>query len=350
MPTEQQWGAARARLAMYGALREFFRERGYLEVETPCLVPAPGMEPHIDPFEVTYAAQMEGRTRRSLFLHTSPEYAMKRLLAEKSLPLFQICKTFRNGEISRTHNPEFTLLEFYRPHADYHVIMDELEGALAAVERAVATCGDSTSRSPSASTVPGAPVFDTHPWERLTVQEAVLRHTGIDIFAQPDAASFRRVVMEAGVHVGESTTFDDVFFHLFLERVEPNLGMGRPTLLLEYPASMASLARVKPSDSRVAERVELYARGLELANGYSELTDAVEQRVRLVEEQEFRRERGKTVLPIDETFLEAVAKMPPAGGIAVGLDRVLMLLLGCREIRDVLLFPAHEFGGLTTLS
>lgn len=328
MPSELQWRAGRARMQLYAALRAHFGASGYLEVETPTLVPTPGLEPHIDPFEARFIPQTGVGAKRSLWLHTSPEYAMKRLLADGSPPIFQICKTYRNGEVSGTHNPEFTMLEFYRPHADYHAIMADLEGALAAVERAVA---------------PERKLFSSVPYERLTVRDAVLRHAGIDLFAYPDGASLKRAAKEIGVHVGESTDFDDVFFHVFLERVEPKLGYGRPTFLIEYPASMASLSRLKPGEPRVAERVELYADGVELANGFSELIDVVEQRKRLMEEQALRRSLGRPVFDLDERFLEALPKMPPSGGIAVGLDRVLMLLLGAQEIAEVLLFPARDF-------
>ena len=325
MPSEGQWRAARARQAMYAALRTFFSARGYLEVETPTLVPTPGQEPHLEPFEAPFVPQTDVGARRSLWLHTSPEYAMKRLLADPGCPpLFQICKTYRNGEISGTHNPEFTMLEFYRPNADYRAIMDDLEGALAAVEQAVA---------------PTRGLFTKTPFERLTVADAVKRHTGVDLFG----GDLRGAAKGIGVHVGDSTSFDDVFFHLFLERVERKLGHGTPTFLIEYPASMAALSKVKQSDPRVAERVELYAEGVELANGFTELTDAVEQRRRLEEEQELRRSLGRPVYALDEKFLSALPKVPPSGGIAVGLDRVLMLLTGARAIEEVLLFPARDF-------
>ncbi len=328
MPSRAQWAAARARQAMYTALRAFFGAQGYLEVETPCLVPAPGLEPHIDPFEVPFVPQTDVGTLKRLYLHTSPEYAMKRLLADGGPPLFQLCKTFRNGEVSGTHNPEFTLLEFYRPHADYHAVMADLEDALSSAERAVAGA---------------VGFFGRTPWERLTVREAVGRHAGIDLAACPDGPSLKRAAEAQGIHTGASTAFDDVFFHVFLEKVERRLGEERPCFLTEYPASMASLARLKPGDPSVAERVELYARGVELANGFSELTDAVEQRRRLVEEQALRRAQGRAALPLDERFLEAVGRMPASAGIAVGLDRVLMLLVGAAEIQDVLLFPARDF-------
>ena len=329
MPTEKQWAAAHAREKMNAGLREFFTSHGYLEVETPSLVATPGLEPHIDPFELQFIPQTDVGTRRPLYLHTSPEYAMKRMLADPGCPpLFQLCKVFRNGEVSGHHNPEFTLLEFYRPNADYHAIMDDLEAALAHTERAVTGA---------------AALFGQLPWERLSVREALLRETGVDWRAHLETESLRQAAQRAGVRVGGADSWEDVFFHLFLQKVEPNLGTRRPTFLLEYPAAMASLARLKPSDRGVAERVELYARGVELGNGFSELTDAVEQRRRLVEEQQLRRRQGRPVFALDERFLEGVGRMPPSAGIAVGLDRVLMLLLEAKQLADVLLFPAAEF-------
>ena len=329
MPTPTQWAAARARQTLFTTLRRAFVAMGYLEVETPCLIPTPGLEPHIDPFEVPFVPQTDVGTRRTLALQTSPEYAMKRLLADPGCPpLFQLCKTFRNGEVSGHHNPEFTMLEFYRPHADYTAIMADLERVLSAGEQAVA---------------PHRALFSKTPWERLTVRDAVLRHAELDLQVLTDGPSLKRAADARGIYTGTSTGFDDVFFHVFLERVERRLGQERPTFLIEYPASMASLSRLKPLDPSVAERVELYVQGVELANGFSELTDAVEQRRRLVEEQALRRSLGRPVYPLDERFLEAVGRMPPSGGIAVGLDRVLMLMLEHTQIADVLLFPAKDF-------
>jgi lysyl-tRNA synthetase class 2 len=289
------------------------------------------MEPHIEPFEVPYVPETDIGKPRSFFLHTSPEYAMKRLLADGSGPLFQLCKVFRNGEISASHNPEFTLLEFYRPHADYRAIMDDLERCLAAVEAAVLGAG-----SPRA-------FFSKTPYERLTVREAMLRHAGVDIETCADVDSLRAAAEMVGVRVQGEKSWDDVFFHLFLEKVESKLGAERPTFLIEYPARMASLARLKPSDPKVAERVELYARGVELANGFSELTDPAEQRRRFEQEQEERRAAGRKAYPMDEKFLAALGKMPASSGIAVGMDRILMSMLEASSIEEVLLFPANEY-------
>jgi lysyl-tRNA synthetase class 2 len=298
MPTEQQWTSAKARARLYASLREYFARAGFLEVETPILVRLAGMEPHIDPFAV------KGR-----FLHTSPEYAMKRLLADEDAPpLFQICKVFRDEPASVTHNPEFTMLEFYRPHADYRAIMEDVEGAL----------------SHCAS---GQGLFGKAPYERLTVHEAMLRYANVD---------WRTLKARPG------DAWDDTFFRIFLDKVEPQLGLERPVFLCEYPASMASLARLKPGEPTVAERVELYAGGVELGNGFSELTDAAEQRKRLVDEQAQRKAAGQRVLALDEKFLEALTRMPPSAGIAIGLDRVLMVMTGVARVEDVLLFPDSD--------
>jgi elongation factor P--(R)-beta-lysine ligase len=327
MPNPSQWGAARARQLLHRAIRARLESLGYQEVETPLLVPVPGMEPHIRAFEVPFVPETDVGRARTLYLHTSPEYAMKRLLADGSGPIFQICKVFRNGEVSPTHNPEFTMLEMYRPRADYRAIMDDLESTLAA---AAAVLGNSGP-------------FALRPYERVTVHEALRRETGIDLHDAPDAASLGEAARRVGVRTEPGDGFDDVFFRLFLEKVEPRLGRHRPAFLIDYPASMAALARLSPQDPSVAERFELYARGLELANGFSELTDPEEQRRRLEEERAFRIAHGRPAYPLDEAFLEAVGRMPPSGGVALGLDRVLMLLLGAERIEDVLLFPAHRF-------
>ncbi len=327
MPNSRQRAASKARQAMYEALRAFLTSEGYQEVETPSLVAAPGMEPHIDAFAVPFTPQMAVGKSRSLYLITSPEYAMKRLLADGSGPIFQICKAFRNGEVSATHNPEFTLLELYRPQADYLRIMADLERALAAME----------------ARFPGGDFFRRLPYERVTVRDALLRETGIDLLACPDARSLRAAAKRAGFRTEEADAFDDLFFRLFVEAVEPGLGRERPVFIFDYPASMAALARLKPGDESIAERFELYARGQELANGFSELCDPAEQRRRLLQERQARIAAGNPAYPLDEDFLSSLAKMPDAGGVALGLDRVLMLLVGAATIDEVLLFPARDF-------
>jgi len=299
------------------------------------MVAFPNMELHVEAFEV-FLCKGERRPRQKLYLHASPEYAMKRLLADGTPPLFQISKVFRNEVPSALHNPEFSMLEFYRPHTTYEAIMEDTEEALAAAEKAV---------------LRGSGFFSQLPFERITVREAFWRETGINLYEHVDAQgqyegkSLKAAALKKGIFVGHSESFEDVFFHIFLERVESRLGRERPVFLMEYPACMASLARLKPGELRVAERVELYAHGIELANGFSELNNAVEQRRRLEAERQARQKLGRAAHCVDEGFLNALPRMPASSGIAVGLDRVLMLLLGANAIGDVLLFPVEEFLG-----
>jgi len=338
--TEVQKRNARARARLAAAVRETLGALGYEEVETPCLVPAPGMEPHIQAFEAPFVPEAGGAPS-PLYLHTSPEYAMKRLLAAGLSRVFQLARVFRNGEVSRTHNPEFTMLELYRAGTDYRGAMEDLE-------RLVEACARALSPDRSARAVRGGAALDlSAPFERLTVAEAFRRHAGVDLPAcRGDAASLAGAARRAGHDPGPpGEPFDDVFFRVMLDAVEPRIGLGRPTYLVDWPASMAALSRVRRDDPPVAERFELYAGGLELANGFSELTDPAEQRRRLVEEQAQRRRLGRRAYPLDEPFLDALGRMPDAGGVAVGLDRLLMLLAGAESIEDVLLFPAREFLG-----
>jgi lysyl-tRNA synthetase class 2 len=335
MDFEGRRRAVRARARLAAEVRRQLVARGYEEVETPCLVPAPGMEPHIQAFEAAFVPEGGGR-ETPLFLHTSPEYAMKRLLAEGFPRIFQLARVFRNGEVSATHNPEFTMLELYRAGADYRGVMADVEALVEACAREVAG-GTQVSRH-------GRPLELAAPFEVLTVADAFRRHARVDLAAcRGDAGRLAAAARAAGHDPGPpGEPFDDVFFRVMLDAVEPKLGLVRPTWLVDWPASMAALSRVKQDDPRWAERFELYAGGLELANGFTELTDAAEQRARLVEEQALRGRLGRRVYPLDEPFLEAVGRMPEAGGVAIGLDRLLMLLIGARSIEDVLLFPAHR--------
>ncbi len=330
---------ARARARLAAEVRRALAAEGYEEVETPCLVPAPGMEPHIDHFLAPYRPE-EGPPR-PLWLHSSPEYAMKRLLADGWERIFQLARVFRNGEISATHNPEFTMLELYRTGTGYAGIMADLEALVERCARALLPGGGSRVERD------GRFVELAAPFERLSVAEAFRIHAGIDLAScSGDAARLASAARAAGHHPGPGgERFDDVFFRVFLDAVEPKLGRSRPVFLLDWPASMAALSKVKRDDPRWAERFELYAGGMELANGFTELNDAAEQRRRLVEEQALRARLGRPVYPLDEPFLDAVGRMPDAGGVAVGIDRLLMLLVGARSIDEVLLFPASEFDG-----
>jgi lysyl-tRNA synthetase class 2 len=331
---------ARARARLSAEVRRALGAMGYEEVETPCLVPAAGMEPHIHAFAAEFVPEARA-ARTPLYLHTSPEYAMKRLLAAGLPRIYQLARVFRNGEVSPAHNPEFTMLELYRAGTDYAGIMEDLERLVEACARALSPGG-----APRAVRG-GAPLDLAAPFERLTVAEAFRRHAGVDLLAcGNDAARLAEAARRAGLDPGPpGEPFDDVFFRVMLAAVEPRIGGARPVYLVDWPAPMAALSRTRSDDPRLAERFELYAGGLELANGFSELTDAAEQRRRLLAEQEQRRRLGRPVHPLDERFLAALPRMPAAGGVAVGLDRLLMLLVGAERIEDVLLFPASEFLG-----
>ncbi|MGB8932571.1 MAG: EF-P lysine aminoacylase EpmA [Anaeromyxobacteraceae bacterium] len=330
---------ARARARLAAEVRRTFADLAYEEVETPCLVPAAAMEPHIDPFLAPFRP-LEG-TPRPLWLHSSPEYAMKRLLADGWERIYQLARVFRNGEVSSTHNPEFTLLEFYRAGTDYRGIMEDLERLVDRCARALLPGGLTRVAQDGRTLALNAP------FDRITVAEAFSRHAGVDLAAcGGDPSRLAAAARAAGHDPGPGgEPFDDVFFRVFLHAVEPRLGIERPVYVVDWPASMAALSKVKREDPRWAERFELYAGGLELANGYSELNDAVEQRRRLVEEQSLRARLGRPAYALDERFIEAVGRMPDAGGVAVGFDRLLMLFTGARSIEEVLLFPAQEFPG-----
>lgn len=315
------------------AVRAFFDERGYVEMETPLVVAKPGMEPHLDPFETSVADPFGNRW--PAFLITSPEYAMKKLLVAGFPKIYQLARCFRNGEAFQgRHNPEFTMLEWYRTGVDYAAIMDETEALVKDVARKT-VWKTTVERN-------GRLIDLEQPWERLTVKEAMRRHAALDLDAAlEDKGILLAKAAELGHELPEDSSWDDAFFSVFLNAVEPHLGMERPTFLCEYPVSMAALSKASARDPRYAERFELYIGGLELANAFTELTDAKEQRKRLEEERTLRKSLGRTDYAVDESFLAALEEgMLEAGGIALGFDRLLMVLLGEEDIRHVTAFPA----------
>ncbi len=306
------------------SVREFFKAEGLTEVETPLLVESPGLEPHLDPFPV--------RAARPLFLITSPEYAMKKLLAAGSGDIFQLAKSFRDEPTGPTHLPEFTMLEWYRTGADYRTVMNDCERLAAYVANAV--CGDSAVRWQ------GEQLDLEPPVERMTVRQAFQRYAGLSLRFDEPLARLRELAEAAGAtDLADDDTWDDVFFKVFLRFIEPRIGRGRPTILYDYPARMAALSRIRTDDPLVCERFELYAGGLELANAFSELTDPAEQRRRFEADNAERERLGKTPLPVDEDLLDALGRMPPSAGVALGLDRLMMLLTDTPDIRDVVPLP-----------
>ncbi len=316
------------------AIRTFFAGRGFAEVETPALQISPGMEPHLQAF-VTELRQ-PGDPPRSIYLHTSPEFAMKKLLAAGMPKIFQLARVFRNAERSRTHHPEFTMLEWYRADSGYRDLMYDCEALLRAC---LVAAGGKLFRWQDKSCDP------SRPFDRLSVAEAFRRYCDLDLLATapdpmaPDVTLLAEAARPLGVAPHDGDDWEDLFFRLFLARVEPHLGVGVPTFLYDYPISLAALARGKPDDPRLAERFELYVAGLELANGFSELTDPVLQRARLMVDQEKKLRRYGVTYPIDEDFIAALAEMPDSAGIALGLDRLVMLATGASQIDDVLWAP-----------
>lgn len=332
--------ARRDKLAKRGEIlagvREFFAAAGYVEVDTPALQISPGLEPHLKAFATTLHDPRDGSVR-PLYLHTSPEYAMKKLLAGGVPRIWQLAHVFRDGERSATHHPEFAMLEWYRAGAGYRDLMQECESLLRRVQ---AAAGGSALRWR------GRVADANGRWMRLTVAEAFARYARIDLLAtipdpaQSDAALLGAAASGIGIepHLGDD--WETLFFRIFLERIEPHLGIGAPTILYDYPLGMAALSRRKPEDPRLAERFELYVCGLELANAFGELTDAAEQRARFAADQQRKQALYGEVYPIDEDFLAALEHgLPPCAGVALGFDRLVMLATGAERIEEILWAP-----------
>jgi lysyl-tRNA synthetase class 2 len=327
-----------ARERAVDAIRAFFKRRGFNEVDTPVLAQNPGMEPHLEVFEsrLHTAAGVESRA----FLVTSPEYAMKKLLAAGLPRIFQVGHAFRNREeVTARHNPEFTILEWYRAGEDYRALMPDCEEMFGEVVRAVRGPATDLARFD----YQGQPLDLRAPWERLSVRDAFARYAVLDLDAALDRASMAAIATKRGYLVESETTWEQIYHQIFLNEVEPELGRSRPTFLYDYPLALAALARANPRAPGYAERFEWYAGGLEIGNAFSELVDPDEQTRRLASERLERRVAGRTDYDPDADFLHALrVGMPPAAGIAVGVDRLVMLAANARSIRDVTWFPADD--------
>ena len=305
--------ALERRAALLARAREFFAARGVLEVDTPLLVNSPVSDVHI----ASATVELGGAAAPPLYLHTSPEYAMKRLLACGCGDIYQICHVVRGNERGRLHNPEFTLIEWYRIGFSLAALMDEVE----ALVRSLLAAAAAGRRG-----------------ERLSYREAFARELELDPFLAPDAT-----LLEAAGRLGfapQAAARDELLEFLMGVGVGPRLGRGALTFIHGYPASQAALARLDPEDARTALRFELYCEGIELANGFHELQSAPEQRARFERDNAQRRRAGQPVRPPDERLLAALAAgLPDCAGVALGFDRTLMLALGARHIDEVLSFP-----------
>ena len=323
---------------LLAAARAFFAERGFVEVDTPALQASPGLEPHLRAFATTLHDPRHG-TAAPRYLHTSPEFAMKKLLAGGLPRIWQLAHVFRDGERSATHHPEFSMLEWYRAGASYRELMED---CVALLRRAQEASGrDALSWNGRTADARAA-------WERLSVAEAFRRHCGFDLLAtapdpaapQPELLAAEAAALGIGPHPGDD--WETLFFRLFLERIEPHLGLGSPTILYDYPLSMAALSRRKREDPRLAERFELYACGLELANAFGELTDPAIQRARLEADMDAKERLYGVRWPVDEEFLAALEHgLPDCAGIALGFDRLVMLASSAQHIEDVLWLPVR---------
>jgi lysyl-tRNA synthetase class 2 len=313
------------------ALRQWFAARDFVEVETAALQVSPGNETHLHGFASEQVTPGGERMRR--YLRTSPEFACKKLLAAGERRIVEFARSFRNRERGSLHAPEFTMLEWYRTGEPYDVLMDDCAALVAVAAETVNTKAFSwrgVSADPFARP------------ERVPVAEAFSRYAGIDRLQLMERDRLALAARGAGVEIAANDTWGDIFSRVLVERVEPHLGAGRATVLYEYPAVMSALARPKASDPRVAERFELYVCGIELANGCAELGDPAAQRrnleAQMAEKQRIYGER----YPIEEDFLAALAQMPPACGVALGLDRLVMLATGATHIDQVQWTPAVD--------
>jgi lysyl-tRNA synthetase class 2 len=319
------------RAAVMSAVRGHFAAQGFLEVETPARVRSPGQEVHLDAFPAG----------RGHYLITSPEYHMKRLAAAGLPRIVQFCRCFRAEEAGPFHQPEFTMIEWYRAGGTMDDLVRDCEAIVEAAARAAGAwpCAKVPPNRQGAAGL--ASIRLDGGFQRTTVRELLREHAGVTLRGDESQAEMRQLAARTGCRVAPDAAWDDCFYQVFLDRVEPHLGAARPVFVQDWPLPLAALARRKPDDPLSVERFELYAAGLELANAFGELTDAVEQRERFREESAIRGARGKAVYPIDEALLAALEHLPSICGIALGFDRLLMLVTGAPAIRDVIAF-AHD--------
>ena len=301
-PLVKRKKALQQRACILQGIRQFFIEKSYLEVETPHRIPTPAPESHID-----------ATPSDTWFLHTSPELCMKRMMAAGYEKIFQICRCWRERERGSLHLPEFTLLEWYRANGDYHSLMEECEGLIRFVARTIGLEQKLIFRSHE--------IDLSEPWERISVKEAFGRYSQTSV-----------------TEALEQNLFDEIM----VQGIEPRLGVEKPTFIYDYPAERGALARLKQDDPSVAERFELYIGGLELANGFSELVDSEEQRRRFQLENRNRQFIGKRIYSMPDKFLDELDSMPPSAGIALGVDRLVMVFLNAETIDEVVAFTPED--------
>jgi len=353
---------------IYQKTRDFFNQDNFLEIRTPIMTKTPGMEPHLSPFETIL--KTPSQKKHKVYLNHSPELQMKKVLGMGFEKIYNITKVFRNGEIGGgRHNTEFTMLEWYRQNANYKDLMNDCEQLILVCHATttkhnpphtpppVATQHSSTTPnivSPLPVVIPAKAgislTYQSHkidlspPWPRISIHKLFLKYTNIDLLKNKDFKTFKKTAKNKGISTSACQDWDDIFFKIFLNKIERKLGFDKPIFIYDYPSSQAALAKKKKSNPFWAERFELYIAGIELTNGFSELIDSKEQKERLKKEQKLRKKLKKTVFEIDNEFLELLDQIKsPSAGIALGLDRLIMLLLNKKTIEEVLLFPMSKY-------
>lgn len=316
------------------AVRSFFDSEQFHEVETPLLLRSPAAESYLEVFETTLLDRKRDKT--PAYLSTSPELALKKLIVAGIGNCYSITKSFRNMETdSHTHNPEFTILEWYRVGATYLSLMDDCKQLLLSINHTLGR-GDTL-------TYQGVTFDIAGPWEKITIKEAFRTWAGIDFDEFLDDTKARQIAKEKGYTVEDNNTWEELYDQIFLNEVEPHLGKSKPTIIYEFPGSLAALSKKKEDDTRYAERFEWYIGGLELGDCYTELTNWKEQQDRFDFERTEIKRLGKTTYDYDHDFIDALkVGMPDTSGIAVGLDRLIMVFADTTHIADTLFFPSIE--------
>ena len=335
---QEHFSERRIRGQVIRTIRDYFDKQDFCEVDTPALQVCPGMEVHLRAFSTEMVSPL-GDVPQTRHLHTSPELSMKKLLVAGMPKIYQICHCFRNEERGQTHLPEFTMLEWYRTGTDYTEMMTDTENIVKACAK---QCNIKSLRYGMSECDP------FQKWERLTVAEAFEKYAGVDILSTldkdpavlPRPDLLKKQAQQKGIWCSPKDTWEDIFFRMMMEKIEPFLGHKVPTILYDYPTCLGALARRKPTDEKVCERFEAYVCGVELCNAFSELTDVAEQRRRFETDQKTKQRLYGYTYPIDEDFLDALAYgMPAASGNALGVDRLIMLICGTNDIQNTCFVP-----------
>ncbi len=329
-----EWSIFHTRAKIITAIRKFFESNGFLEIEPPYLTPYPTLDSNIYSIQVSIHDQKG--IQRPFFLHTSPEHAMKKLLAAGAEQIFFLGKVFRDRETTALHNPEFTMVEWYRINATYKDIQKDTEELIRFIALELFAKEEIIYQKKK--------IDLTAPWESVTIKNLFKQRANINLEENLTTESLKNAAASRNIKFALDDDWESLFFKIFLEKIEPTLGQTKPTFILDYPAQMGQMAKRKRKSTEWVERVELYIAGMELANGYSELTDPNEQKERFENEQKKKTISGTSKYPVDIELISALRMgIPPSAGIALGIDRLVMLFTDRKNIQDVLLFPLHQY-------